>query len=130
VSSRGPFVLVGHCRSDNYMMKTAIERAVRGVPVVFVYDSSALAEHICQGAVLLVNRVLEGEFHTDSGLELIQEIVKRRNGPVTLLISDFPEAQNEAVELGARRGFGKRQLYEAATVATLREAIEDKASES
>lgn len=117
------FVLVGHCGPDNHLLKAAVERAVRGAPVVFVNDEAALEKHLGNGAVLLVNRVLDGDFEIDSGIELIRSLMMRKKPPVALLISNLAEAQDNAVEVGARRGFGKTQLYEAATISTLRDAI-------
>src|SRR5262249_52984256 len=72
--------------------------------------------------LVLVNRVLD--FDGSSGLELIQSLKKdpeeALNAIPVMLVSDYPEAQRMAVELGAEPGFGKREMHSAATFDRLR----------
>lgn len=60
--------------------------------------------------LVLVNRVFDRD--AARGLDLIQEIVADpalRSVPV-MLVSNYPEAQQAAVEAGAHEGFGKAEL--------------------
>ena len=71
---------------------------------------------------MLVNRVLD--LDGSSGLELIQRLKEDpeeslKATPV-MLVSDYPEAQQMAVELGAEPGFGKSELQSPATLDRLR----------
>ena len=66
-------------------------------------------------ALVLVNRVLDGS-HVE-GLELIRRMQadeQLRSIPV-MLVSNYREAQEAAVAVGARPGFGKAELGEART---------------
>ena len=102
-------LLVGHCTPDAFAMRMALGRVAPGVDFVAVNDEGTLLTEE-DPAGLLVNRVLDGRFGTDSGLELIgglDDATRRR----TALVSDIPEAQAKAVRLGALPGFGKSSMY-------------------
>ncbi|MFG0243813.1 MAG: hypothetical protein ACF8R9_13585 [Phycisphaerales bacterium JB054] len=101
--------LVGHCRPDSFAMRSALGRYAPGAVFVDVNDSAGLASQAGAGA-LLVNRVLDGRFGTGSGLELIGSLPEAQRRRATL-ISNLPEAQAEAVALGAVPGFGKSEMY-------------------
>ena len=98
-------------------------RAVPGARIVSANDPSKLDGLALPNTLLLVNRVLDGDFPNDSGLDLIRQIRQQPNPPLTMLISNYPEAQAEAVSAGALPGFGKTQLYQESTKQRLREAI-------
>jgi hypothetical protein len=115
-------VLVGHCGPDMFMLKTAVSRAVPSAAIEIANEQASLEQYRNDHAVLLVNRVLDGSFSTDSGIDLIGELTKDDGAPVCMLVSNFPEAQEEAVANGARPGFGKSQLYDERTSKMLREA--------
>ena len=108
-------VLVGHCGPDMFMLKSAIGRFVPGAPIETVNDAKTLNDYRNPGAVLLVNRELDGEFSTPSGIELIREVCAGDDPPAAVLISNFEEAQAQAVEAGASEGFGKSELYDEQT---------------
>lgn len=115
-------VLVGHCFPDRFMIKSAIKRAVPGSSLETVNDEKGLEPYLNGSAVLLVNRELDGTFVTDSGIELIEQVMKGDDPPVTILISNYEDAQSQAETAGANPGFGKSDLYEARTVEILRTA--------
>ncbi len=100
--------LIGHCGPDSWMLKGAAGRALPGATIAMVNDQRTTLEAVTTADLLLVNRVLDGDFDSDSGLDLIKRLqaVPGRKAAV-MLISNFPEAQREAVELGATKGFGK-----------------------
>ncbi len=116
-------VLVGHCGPDRFMLKSAIGRVFPDAPIEMANDSAELTSHLSPDSVLLINRVLDGDFDTTSGIELIGQLAAGDAPPVTLLISNYSDAQAEAVAAGARPGFGKSDLYEDKTAEILREAI-------
>lgn len=63
--------------------------------------------------LVLVNRILDST--GEAGLELIEKLNSgKEGGPACVLVSNFPEAQKEARELGALPGFGKAGLGAAA----------------
>lgn len=93
------------------MLRTAVTRVVPGAAIVAVNHELDLDQHLHPNAVLLVNRVLDGDFSVEDGHELIREVLQCEEPPVTMLISNFEHAQDEAEQLGARRGFSKTKLY-------------------
>lgn len=123
-------VLVGHCGPDMHMLKSAVMRAVPGARVVTVNDAASLEKHLTKENVLLINRVLDGGFTGESGVELIHDIARRPDPPMMMLISNYHDAQEQAVSAGAQRGFGKLQLYNESTVAMLREAVSGSESQT
>ena len=66
-----------------------------------------------QGAhfdLVLVNRVLDAD--GASGLDLVQRLLSNEDtrATPTMLVSNYTDAQDAAVALGATRGFGKNAL--------------------
>lgn len=63
--------------------------------------------------LVLINRV----FATNraSGLAAVEAILKEWPETKVMLVSDLADAQDQAVKLGAVRGFGKAQLFAAET---------------
>ena len=122
VSSLRTVVLVGHCGPDMFMLKTAVGRALPEATIVAVNDVDALGEYRTPEALLLVNRELDGGFDSSSGIELIQQVIQQDNPPAVMLISNYEDAQQEAIAAGATLGFGKTQLYDQSTTQLLREA--------
>ncbi len=120
--SRQTYVLVGHCWADRAQLKSAVKRMVPGARIVRANTTSALDKHLGSGAVLLVNRVLGGRFETESGVVLIRRLAETDDPPLSILVSSYPDDQAEAMAAGARLGFGKSRLHDAATAAILREA--------
>jgi DNA-binding response OmpR family regulator len=64
--------------------------------------------------LVLVNRVLHAD--RSSGLDAIAALHQARPALKLMLVSDRPDAQMEAVALGACAGFGKSALSEEKTV--------------
>ena len=115
VNSTQTVVLVGHCSPDMFMLKTAVGRALPEASIVSVNDVDALSEYRTPETLFLVNRELDGRFHSQSGIDLIAEISQQADGPVMILISNLEDAQAQAVAAGAKPGFGKSQLYDKST---------------
>lgn len=115
------FVLVGHCSPDSGMLRSLISSVVNGASIERVNELAGLEPHAHPRAIWLVNRVLDGSFGEEDGLSLIK---RHAGGPVLLLVSNFADAQEEAIRRGAVRGFGKRAMYAEATKATIAAAVE------
>ena len=118
-------ILVGHCGPDMFMLRGAVKRFVRDAEVITINDAASLKDHLKPGTLLLVNRELDGEFDTASGIELIRSVTVGDDAPKAILISNYPEAQAEAVKAGAAPGFGKSALYDDATREILAGALDD-----
>jgi len=104
------FVLVGHCGADSYSIANAVKRAVPEAEIAHAADLATARKHAESGAILLVNRVLDTGFGTDSGVELIAALANREPRPTLALVSNFVDAQQAAVAAGAQPGFGKSDL--------------------
>jgi two-component system chemotaxis response regulator CheY len=75
--------------------------------------------------LVLVNRV--GDRDGAKGIDLIQALKAEADlaGVPVMLVSDYPDAQREAVELGALPGFGKSDLGSLAASEDLRRIFEN-----
>lgn len=111
--------LVGHCGPDAFALRSAVRSALPGAEVVSINGEQELAAATAD--VMLVNRVLDGGFSNQSGLDLISSLAGE--GAQVMLVSNFPEAQAEAVEAGAAPGFGKSELYSETMRSRLRAAV-------
>jgi two-component system, chemotaxis family, chemotaxis protein CheY len=118
-------ILVGHCGPDSYVLRSAISSAVRGAVVDFAPDDSSLEQELDKASLLLVNRNLDGDYSLGLGVELIAAIRDRLGNaaPKMMLVSNYPEAQAEAIAAGALPGFGKRDVYADETKARIRAAL-------
>ncbi|MEM9066072.1 MAG: hypothetical protein AAGB51_11345 [Planctomycetota bacterium] len=115
--------LVGHCGPDSFALRDAIGSAVPGAEIRMVNDEASLRVALPEVGLLLVNRLLDGSFPTQSGIELIRTMIASGTAPPAILVSNFPDAQQEAEEAGALPGFGKRDLYTAETGQRIRAAL-------
>jgi hypothetical protein len=122
MSQMPTFVLVGHCWADRMGLRSVVKRAVRGARIERADDLSALRSYLGGGAVLLINRELGGGFDTGNGVELIRQLAETGDAESAILISNYPDAQEQAAAAGALPGFGKSQLRDPATEQLLRRA--------
>ncbi len=117
--------LVGHCGPDSWMLKGAVVRAFPVADVVMVNDGASLQAHAEKADLLLVNRQLDGDFDTGSGLDLIRVLMGLPNRrAVVMLVSNYADAQAEAVAFGAAAGFGKAKAGSPETAQRMRAAVE------
>lgn len=112
---------VGNCGFDHGSIKSLVESN---------FDAEVVQAHNLDEAIsqlddldfdlTLVNRVFDR--NGESGLDLIRKITGASSSrPTTvMLITNYANYQDEAVELGAVPGFGKSQLSEQATLDKLR----------
>ncbi len=117
-------VLVGHCGFDTGSLTRAIRRAVGDVEIASTNSSDSLERWINPDALFLVNRILDGAFSHETGVDLIRDLAGRDPSPKMMLVSNYEDAQAQAVSAGALPGFGKSSLGSAQTAARLREAVE------
>ena len=102
-------LLVGHCNIDGPRLKREIGAAISGADVVRVNSNADLESELGHGpAVLLVNREPVG--FDQMGVDIIRKVVADHPEHNAVLISDQEDAQEEAVEAGAKPGFGKMLL--------------------
>lgn len=100
--------LVGHCGPDQWALRSAVGSALPGAEFVSINDEQTLQSSLGALDLALVNRVLDGRFPSESGIELIGRFAsKAQPRPALLLISNFPDAQRDAEAAGAAPGFGK-----------------------
>jgi CheY-like chemotaxis protein len=112
---------IGQCMADH----SAISWTVRqhfGAEVVPADTAAEALKRLRQETfdLVLINRVLDAD--GSSGLEVIKQLRTdegARQVPV-MLVSNYPDPQREAVELGAAPGFGKGALGQPQTIARLK----------
>jgi len=102
----------------------AVSRAGRDVKVLAADDAAQLDVILNEGAdLLLFNRVLDYGFDETSGAALIGKVRAKYPNTQCMLVSNYPEAQAEAVAAGALPGFGKRDLGSPRVAEMIRDAI-------
>jgi DNA-binding NarL/FixJ family response regulator len=117
-------VLVGHCGPDSSYLRMTVQRALQDVVVTMADDDGDLQKLIGAGVdLLLVNRTLDYGFAHEGGAELIKHLRTGHPDLRAMLVSNYPEAQAEAIAAGALPGFGKRELGSPRIGQLLREAI-------
>ena len=104
--------LVGHCGPDASYLRLAVSRAVKDAQVVFADDQHTLTKLIANGGVdlILFNRQLDYGFETEEGVEMIKRLREQNPSVKAMLISNYPDAQQAAMQAGAVEGFGKREI--------------------
>ncbi len=128
--TRAPMIgLVGHCGPDSFMLRSCVERAIEGAEIVTLKSDKDVASSARDMDLLLVNRVLDGDFDNASGIDLIRHLRSHLGdaAPAMMLVSNYPEAQEEARHAGALPGFGKSELYDGDTLEKIRQAIGQRA---
>lgn len=102
---------VGQCIPDHGSIAHTLERHFQAEVVAAATAAEALAQLDKEAYdLVLVNRVFDWD--GDSGLELIKQLKSADHGrtiPV-MLVSNYKDAQQEAVAAGAVPGFGKSTL--------------------
>jgi len=115
---------VGQCGYDHGSISRHLKKAYQAEVTAADTNGQALASlRAGEFDLVLVNRVLDGD--GSRGVELIRAIKAEPDlaGLPVMLVSDYPEAQAEAVKLGALPGFGKSALRSGKPVPALEAAI-------
>jgi two-component system chemotaxis response regulator CheY len=125
-------ILVGHCGPDASYLVLAARKAVADAQVVRANSrtelETLLAESNGTPSLLLVNRVLDGEFGDADGIELIARL-RGRTGARAMLISNYADAQALAEAAGAMPGFGKRDIGSPRVLELIRAALSTDAAQ-
>jgi DNA-binding response OmpR family regulator len=113
---------VGQCGYDLPRM-THMLQARAGVRVDTADTLDEAAEKLTSNNydLVLVNRQLAAD--GSSGLDLIRWMKEQNISARVMLVSDFSEAQEQAVELGALKGFGKSHIDSAETIKLIKHAM-------
>jgi CheY-like chemotaxis protein len=101
---------VGQCGADHGGISSALRPLGAEATPAATQEDALQRLRADQFALVLVNRVFDAD--GDSGVELIRRIKTDealRATPV-MLVSNYTDAQREAVEAGAELGFGKASL--------------------
>jgi two-component system chemotaxis response regulator CheY len=115
---------VGQCSADHWVIERTLEQSVQAdvVPA----DTATEALELLRQApfdLVFVNRVLDSD--GSAGIDLIKRIKgdeKLRQLPV-MLISNYDDAQQDAIEAGALPGFGKAGLQTPLAIARVEQAL-------
>jgi DNA-binding response OmpR family regulator len=116
-------LIVGHCDLDNPQITSLIEKN---------FSAKVTREKLLKKTIgclekqnydlVIINRI--GAFDQEGGLELIEEIKKdgRFNTPL-MMITNYKDQMDKAIECGAVPGYGKDKLYDKETVELLSEYL-------
>jgi two-component system chemotaxis response regulator CheY len=117
--------LVGHCGPDASYLRSAVSGSVRGASVLMIDEAARLEKALIDGVdLILMNRQLDWGFDTEEGVELIRQLRAKHPNVKFMLISNYPESQQEAVAAGALPGFGKREIGSSRVSELLKSALE------
>lgn len=114
--------LVGHCGPDAFALKSSVMGFVAGAVIHHINSMDELNSKMDSLALLLVNRVLDGQFDSESGIDLIKAVAG--SSTPAMLISNYPESLQEAVDAGGVMGFGKRAMRSAEAEQALKAALQ------
>ncbi len=123
MSAKPLVLLVGHCMADSFSLSRLVKQAASGAEVERVNSDRALQKHLNESNLLLVNRVLDGRFEFAEGVPLLASLRAKGITAPIMLISNYADAQESAVQAGAAPGFGKRDIRDPATMDKVRTAL-------
>lgn len=122
--SRPRILSVGQCSMDHGNISRMLADQFDVEVVAAATTVQALDQARSQSfALILVNRILDAS--GESGIDLVRKLCAESasgQAPV-MLVSNYAEAQDSAQAFGARRGFGKAELNNPATMELLRAAL-------
>src|SRR5690349_7126202 len=112
---------IGQCDFDGPQMEDLFERKLRAQVVnADNIEQAGAALEETDFDLILVNRVLAND--EESGLDVIKHLREADVQTPMMLVSDYEEAQEQAVRRGAVHGFGKSTLTSPNTLQRIREA--------
>src|SRR4051812_17986421 len=115
--------LVGHCSPDSSHLTMAVRGAVPTAKIIRVTDDATTEKLLAEGVdLLLVNRAMEHGYSEEVGTDYIRVLKERAPNVKMMLISNYADAQEAAVKLGALPGFGKSTIMTAETKQKLQAA--------
>lgn len=113
----------GNCGPDSSALESLLKAL--GVTQISSAESAAEVAQLLQAQafrLVLLNRVFDST--GELALDVLQQLPADKRGNC-MLISNYPDAHQAAVALGARPGFGKQQLRDPKTRALLQAALAD-----
>ena len=122
---------VGQCDIDNWQIKQLLQKNFNVEVDRAKSHSDALSAIQRQSYdLVLLNRINDSD--GSSGLDFLRQL--KAGAPTSalpvMLVSNYPDSQSEAVDAGAFPGFGKASLNAPETVDRLRQALDNKSTES
>ena len=113
---------VGQCGFDGPRLRELLQQSL-GVEVDVARDAREALTKIGKHPydLVLVNRIMASD--GSSGLQLIETLAEEDDAPPVMLVSDLKDAQDEAVALGAVRGFGKAHMDDEQTLEAIQQAM-------
>ena len=116
--------LVGHCGPDSTYLRIAVSRAGRDVQVLAADDERQLGRVLAEGVdLLLFNRQLDFGFEEPEGVAVMRRLRAEHPNVKMMLVSNYEDAQEAAVQAGALPGFGKREIGTPRVTQVLRDAM-------
>lgn len=112
-------LIVGHCDLDNPQITSLIEKNFSAkVTRVKLLQKTIGYLGKQDYDLVIINRI--GAFDQESGLELIKKIKKdgRFKAPL-MMVTNYKDQMDKAIESGAVAGYGKDKLYDKETVELL-----------
>jgi hypothetical protein len=91
-----------------------------GLQAVRVNDQELLQQQAGPDTLLWINRVLDGSFSAEDGVELVEQLAAQEPPPAMMLITNYPDVQAKATSAGAMEGFGKSDIGDPALTLRLR----------
>jgi two-component system chemotaxis response regulator CheY len=115
---------VGQCYADHLSISSTLQRHF-GAEVVSADSSAVALEQLRQGGfdLVLVNRVFDAD--GASGLDFIKRVRAEAGSrpPPVMLVSNYEDAQKDAIAAGAVPGFGKAALGQPAMLGRVRAVL-------
>ncbi|HJS06423.1 MAG TPA: response regulator [Pirellulales bacterium] len=111
---------VGNCVPDHSAIRRMLEDTFH-VEVLQAHEAADTLAQLQSGQIdlVLVNRKLDQDY--SDGLDIVRAIKSdpQQAAVPCMLITNYPEHQDEAMAAGALRGFGKKELRSPATIERL-----------
>jgi hypothetical protein len=111
----------GNCGPDTWALEGLLKDL--GVNEISAAETAAEVEQLLKQrtfTLVLLNRVFDST--GELALDVLRQLPAEKRA-CCMLISNYPDAHQSAVALGARAGFGKQQLHDPKTRALLQEAL-------
>jgi two-component system chemotaxis response regulator CheY len=116
--------LVGHCGPDSSYLRYTVMKADKDAKIVMADDEAELQAALENGVdLILFNRELGYGFAEQMGVDVIKRLRAANPNLKMMLVSNYRDAQAEAVANGALPGFGKRELGSPQVLELLKEAL-------
>jgi hypothetical protein len=112
-------------------MRMAVSSADRSAHVFPVDDDSDLSRLLGDGVdLLLINRELPYGFDETFGVEMIRKLRATHPQLKLMLVSNYADAQQQAITAGALPGFGKREIGTPRVTQLLRGALAEEVADA